>query len=59
MTNGDGVVVADLLAVQQHFIALKRLLESGAHKGVAGPRVDEDLEMNPKEREVEDEREDD
>jgi hypothetical protein len=45
--------------VQEQLVALKRLLELSTHEGVSSTRVLEDLKVDPEERKVDDEGEDD
>lgn len=45
--------------VHQQFVTHQRFLERRAHKAIARARVAEDLEMDPEEREVDAERDDD
>lgn len=57
--ESDGVVVTDLLGVEEELVARKSLLERRRHEGVARTGELENLEVNPEEGEVDDERNDD
>jgi hypothetical protein len=47
------------LRIEQQLITLQGFLESRRHEGIAWSRVDENLEVDPEEDEVQDERKDD
>lgn len=44
------------MRLEQELVALQRLLECRAHKMVARPRISQDFEVNPEEREIDEER---
>lgn len=43
------------MRLEQQFVALQRLLECRAHEMVACPRMRQDFEVNPEEREIDEE----